>query len=182
MVIQVNENIRLELIAENHAAAIFAMVDQNRDYLKEWLPFVEKMQTVESAQNFVRGTMQRNREGQEFAFVIMENEQPIGRIGVYKIDNQNKIGEIGYWIIESAQGQGIVTNACKAMMGFCFNILQMNRIEIKCGTENVKSRLIPERLHFTLEGIIRQGERLYDHYIDLFLYSLLKTDWNGSAH
>ena len=100
----------------------------------------------------------------------------VGRVGVYKIDNQNSIGEIGYWIIENSQGNGIVTKCCIGLIDFCFNDLKLNRIEIKCGTENLKSKTIPEKLNFTKEGVIRQGELLYDKFIDLNLYSFLKAD------
>ncbi|PZX94251.1 hypothetical protein DOS84_06405 [Flavobacterium aquariorum] len=176
MTIIIDSTLKLELIAENHAQSIFEMVDANRAHLRPWLPFVDRMQTVEFAQNFVKETMQRNNDRNEYAFVIIENENIIGRIGVYKIDNQNKIGEIGYWIIEGLQGKGIVIKSCKAIIDFCFSDLQLNRIEIKCGTENFKSKTIPEKLNFTKEGVIRQGELLYDTFIDLNLYSLLKSD------
>jgi ribosomal-protein-serine acetyltransferase len=176
MIISIDNTLKLELITENHAQPIFDMVDANRDYLRPWLPFVDRMQTVEFADSFVKGAMQRNKDGNEFAFVIIENEKVIGRIGVYKIDNQNRIGEIGYWIIEGLQGKGIVTKSCKAIIDFCFSDLQLNRIEIKCGAENFKSKTIPEKLNFTKEGVIRQGELLYDTFIDLNLYSLLKSD------
>jgi ribosomal-protein-serine acetyltransferase len=174
--IAINDNIRIELIDVNHDQSIFQMVDKNRTHLRTWLPFVDKMQTIEFAENFIKGTMQRNKEGQEYAFVIIENETVIGRIGIYKIDAQNKIGEIGYWIIENKQGQGIVTKACKAIINFCFSDLQLNRIEIRCGTENSKSKAIAEKLNFTHEGIIREGEQLYDRFIDLDLYALLKSE------
>ena len=105
----------------------------------------------------------------------------VGRVGVYKLDQQNKIGEIGYWLAEHVQGKGIVTSSCKLLINFCFTELKLNRIEIKCGTENLKSQQIPERLNFTKEGIIRQGELLYDKYIDLNLYSLLKQDYRLSV-
>lgn len=176
MTINIDQDLRLELITENHAQPIFDIVDKNRTHLREWLPFVDKMQTVEFAQNFVKGTMQRNNDGNEFAFVIIADDKVIGRIGVYKIDNQNKIGEIGYWLAESLQGKGIVTRSCEAIIDFCFSELLLNRIEIKCGTENFKSKTIPEKLNFTKEGIIREGEMLYDKFIDLNLYSLLKSD------
>lgn len=133
------------------------------------------MKSVEFAENFVKGTMQRNKDGMEYAFVIIENNQVIGRIGVYKIDNQNRLGEIGYWIIERVQGKGIVTKICKTIIDFCFKDLELNRIEIKCGTANIKSKKIPEKLNFSREGIIRQGELLYDKFIDLNLYSLLRV-------
>jgi len=177
MTINIENTLKLELISEDHAQSIFDMVDTNRVHLRPWLPFVDRMQTVEFAQNFVKGTMHRNNEGSEYAFVIVENEEIIGRVGAYKIDNQNKIGEIGYWIVEGFQGKGIITKSCKAIIDFCFSDLQLNRIEIKCGTENFKSKIIPEKLNFTKEGVIRQGELLYDAFIDLNLYSLLKSDF-----
>ena len=176
MQIKIDDKIRIELIEEKHAQSIFNMVNENRNHLRQWLPFVDRMQTVAFAQNFVHGTMQKNKAGNEFAFVIFENDRMIGRIGVYKIDRQNKIGEIGYWIIEGAQGKGIITKSCQALIDYCFNELDLNRIEIKCGTKNIKSKTIPERLKFTQEGIIRQGELLYDKYIDLNLYALLKSE------
>ena len=93
------------------------------------------------------------------------------------MDKQNKIGEMGYWIIESEQGKGIITKSCKALIDFCFISLQLNRIEIKCGTENSKSKAITVRLNFTHEGVIRQGEWLYDKFIDLDLFSLIKKEY-----
>jgi ribosomal-protein-serine acetyltransferase len=176
MKLQVNETINIELINEKHAQPIFDMVDSNRDHLRVWLPFVDRMKSIAFAHNFIRGSMQRNQDGEEHAFVIVDGQTAVGRIGVYKIDHQNKIGEIGYWIIESAQGKGIVTKACKAILDFCFDELKLNRVEIKCGTENSKSKAIPERFNFRHEGIIRQGELLYDQFIDLHLYSLLKLE------
>lgn len=172
--IKIDQITAIELINENHAHSIFTLVDCNRAYLREWLPFVDKMQTPEFAENFVKGTMQRNKEGVEYAFVIVLNEQVIGRVGVYKIDTQNKIGEIGYWIARDFQGKGIITKACQVIIDFCFSELLLNRIEIKCGTQNFKSQSIPEKLKFTKEGVMRQAELLYDKFIDINLYSLIK--------
>ena len=102
--------------------------------------------------------------------------QSIGRIGISKIDYQNKIGEIGYWLAENSQGKGIIHKSIRTIIDFCFTDLKLNRIEIKCATENIQSKNIPEKFNFTKEGVIRQGELLYDKYVDLILYSLLKTD------
>lgn len=176
MTINIDDKIRIELIEEKHTQSIFDMVNENRNHLRPWLPFVDRMQTVDFAKNFVNGTIQRDKDSIEHAFVIFNNNKMVGRIGVYKIDNQNSIGEIVYWIIENSQGKGIITKSCKALIDFCYNELQLNRIEIKCGTENFKTKIIPQRLNFTHEGVIRQGELLYDKFIDLNLYLLLKTD------
>ena len=70
----------------------------------------------------------------------------------------------------------MLCKSIKIIISYCFTDLKLNRIEIKCATENIKSKNIPEKFNFTKEGVIRQGELLYDKYVDLILYSLLKTD------
>jgi ribosomal-protein-serine acetyltransferase len=43
MILNIDETIRIELINENHAQAIFDIVDKNRTHLRTWLPFVDRM-------------------------------------------------------------------------------------------------------------------------------------------
>lgn len=176
MTLIVNHNITLSLINQSHALPIFNMVNTNRSYLKQWLTFVNNMTTVQIAQNFVNSTMQQNIDKTTFAFVIFFNQVMVGRIGVYKIDTQNKIGEIGYWLVETAQGNGIIINACKTIINFCFNTIALNRIEIKCATQNLKSKQVPLKLNFLHEGVIKQGELLNGNFIDLDLFALLKSE------
>ncbi len=70
-----------------------------------------------------------------------------------------------------------MTASCRAVINYCFNELNVNRITIECATENARSRRIPERLGFKLEGIIRQVERLGDAYVDHAFYGLLRSEW-----
>ena len=62
-------------------------------------------------------------------------------------------------------------------MSYCFEELQLNRIEIRAATGNVKSQVIPKKLGFTKEGCIREAEWLYDHYVDHTIYGMLKSDF-----
>ena len=101
----------------------------------------------------------------------------MGRIGLHHLNNQNKIGEIGYWLADGLQGRGIITKCCTAIINHGFTQLGLNRIEIKCGTGNSKSRAVAEKLQFKSEGILRQAELLNGKYIDLYLYAMLKEDW-----
>jgi len=98
-------------------------------------------------------------------------------IGLHSIDWANRKTSIGYYVAKEAQGKGIVTRSVRAVLDYAFRELELNRVEIRCGVSNWKSRAIPERLGFTNEGIIRDGEWLYDHYHDLVVYSMLAREW-----
>jgi ribosomal-protein-serine acetyltransferase len=178
MIITINNDIYLEQIESKHAYDLFDVVDNNRPYLSTWLPWVDFMEDVRFIKNFINGSTTRHEAGNEWAFVIIKHDAIIGRIGVYKIDNQNKIAEIGYWIIENEQGKGIIIAACKVLIAYCFDSLKLNRLEIKCGINNINSQRIPEKLDFIQEGIIRQGELIRHQFIDLKLYSMLKETWD----
>jgi ribosomal-protein-serine acetyltransferase len=177
MEIAINHHIKLEQIEPKHAQQLFELASENRVYLRKWLSWVDFMQDEAFMHRFVEGVQKRHEAGNEWGFVILKNDEMIGRITVHKIDNQHKIGEIGYWIAEREQGQGIVNQCCIEMIKFSFGKLNLNRIEIKCGAGNQESQRIPERLNFSFEGILRQAELLNSVFIDLKLYALLKEDW-----
>ncbi|GAA0361290.1 hypothetical protein GCM10008932_12410 [Alkalibacterium iburiense] len=85
-----------------------------------------------------------------------------------------------YWLGETYQGKGIMSKALEAMIAYGINDLSLNRVEIRVATENYKSRALPERFNFTKEGVIREAEWLYDHYVDHILYLLLADEWKNN--
>ena len=177
MTIKFSETGHLELINPTHGPILFDMIDQHREYLKEWMTFVDRMQNLDSITNFITGCIARNESGSEYGFVVFENNNPVGRNTIHKIDQTNQSGEIGYWLIPSAQSKGIISQSTAELLNFGFNNLELNRLEIRCGTGNVKSQKIPEKLGFYKEGIMREGERLNGGFHDLFIYSLLRKDF-----
>jgi RimJ/RimL family protein N-acetyltransferase len=63
-----------------------------------------------------------------------------------------------------------VTEAVNAIMNYGINELGLKRIEIICSGSNIKSRRIPERLGFTLEGILKNHRINNDGTIDDTVY------------
>lgn len=177
MKMEVDETISLEFLEEIHAESLLNLVNNNRAYLREWLPWVDHMQSVTDFIRYIRDTKKRVAEKTDFGYAIIIDNNIVGRIGLYHINHQNKIGEIGYWLADGWQGRGIVTKCCAAIINHGFTQLGLNRIEIKCGVGNDKSRAIPEKLSFKQEGILRQAEMLNGKYIDLYIYALLKEEW-----
>ena len=178
MFIKVDDTISLEFLAEAHAESLFNLTNDNRNYLGKWLPWVDNMQTVENAKNYIADCKRRATEKTDFAFAIIYEKKMVGRVGMHHINQQNKIGEIGYWLADGLQGKGIATKCCTTLINYGFNDLALNRIEIKCATGNNKSRAIAEKLQFKQEGILKQAELLNGNFIDLYLYAMLKEEWS----
>ena len=44
-------------------------------------------------------------------------------------------------------------------------------------TPNARSAAVPIRLGFTEEGTVREAEWLYDRWVDLRVFGLLRQDW-----
>ena len=174
---QISPDTILEPIADHHAAPVFQLIQKNRGQLEKWLPWVTNIHSEADFQNFLNGAKQRVADKQAAAFFIRHKGEIAGNIGIYHIDHQNKIAAIGYWLGEEFQGKGVITEACREIIRYGFMEFNLNRIELKCGTGNVKSKAIPERLGFTKEGILRQAELGNGNFQDLYLYSLLRQEW-----
>jgi ribosomal-protein-serine acetyltransferase len=175
--LKVDNTIVLELLDQRHAEALNELVSINRKHLREWLPWVDHMQSVEDFRKYINSSKLRYGNHAEMGYVIMADGAMIGRLGLYNIDLTNKTASIGYWLDQQWLGKGIITRCCKAVVDDGFSRLQLNRIEIRAATENYKSQAIPERLGFKKEGIIRQGEFVNSRFVDLLVYSMLKQEW-----
>lgn len=175
--LQAGHGIVLELIDERHAEPTFEVIKNNRAHLSQWLPWVGNMQTVDDFKAYIRRCKHQHHEGTDYGYMILQNKTVVGRIGIHYIHLHNRHGAIGYWLGKAFEGRGIITRSCEALLQHCFTTLRLNRIEIKCGTGNQKSAAVPERLGFTREGVLRQAEWVNGSFLDLYLYSLLKEEW-----
>ncbi len=177
MILLIDERIRLELANEKHAEDLFKAVDENRMHLSQFLPWVSFMQSSEDMRRYLNNCEALYQQGNEVSFVIFFDEKIVGRIGIHHINMPNKNGAIGYWITKEAEGKGIISKSCKALLRYSFQKLNLQRIEIKAAIDNLKSQSIPKRFNFTREGILRQAELVNNQFLDIVVYSLLKEEW-----
>jgi Acetyltransferases, including N-acetylases of ribosomal proteins len=172
--ISVSENITLRPLSMGDVPFIFNIINMEREYLRQWLPFVDITNEIEDTEHSVNEMMLSSNE----QFSIYTGERLIGLVGFKDTDTGNRKTEIGYWLSQTAQGKGIMTNSVKSLLSYAFDELEMNRVQIRVAVDNHKSRKIPERLGFKLEGIERCGELLADDvFTDLAVYSLLAEEF-----
>lgn len=175
----INEDVELKLLEVRHADELFRLTDQNRVYLREWLPWVESTTASAQTEGYIRSSLQAFSENNGFSAGIFYRGSMAGCIGLHSIDWVNRQTSIGYWLAANYQGLGIMTSACRALIDYIFHDLSLNRVEIKAAALNAKSRAIPERMKFRNEGTIRQAQWLNNHYVDLVIYAMLKEDWTS---
>ena len=177
MNILVESELELELLEVRHAVDLYNLTECNRLYLRNWLPWLDKIKTVEDTLSFIQTTITAFNKKSALIFAVIEKKKIIGVAGFNTINFSNKKATIGYWLGEASNGKGIMTKVCKKLIEHGFLQLDLNRIVIACATKNLKSQAIPERLKLTKEGTERQTEWLYDHFVDHHIYSIIRSDW-----
>lgn len=172
----VTHEIELRLVEAQHAQELFNLTDANRQHLRKWLPWLDQTRSVKDTADFIASCSRLCSDNGAFQVVICFQDRLCGMIGHHGIDRANRSTSMGYWLAASHQGRGIMTASCRVLVNHAFRDLDLHRVVIHCATENHRSRAIPERLGFALEGVARQSEWLYDHFVDLAIYGLLRTD------
>jgi len=157
------------------AQVIFEAIERDREYLAEWLPFVEETKEVRHTEAFILSVISADNNRDD-VYSIWYLEEFAGLIGFKDTDYINKKTEIGYWLAKHMQHKGIITLSVEVLVKQALLKLGMNRVQIKVAEENSKSEAIPQRLHFRFEGIERAGERHRNKFLNLKIYSLLKSD------
>jgi ribosomal-protein-serine acetyltransferase len=176
--LKVTDELELALPSESNIEKAFAVVMENYDYLHEWMPWVNKDFSLESVREYYRTTLRKFAGSEdEIGLNIVFKKEIAGGIGFHEINRQDKSAEIGYWLAKNATGKGLVTKSVSKLMDYGFDELKLNRIVIKCVPENEKSRAIPERLGFTIEGIEREAGWLHTRFVDHVVYSMLVREW-----
>ncbi len=107
-----------------------------------------------------------------------EDGTHIGNIGLHSVERENRramigimIGEKDYW------GQGYGTDAIKAMLGWAFNYLNLNRVYLTVYAYNERAIRSYEKCGFQHEGTMRQARYVDGQYHDELMMGLLREEF-----
>ncbi len=177
---KIDEHTELRLIERQHVAEFFRLIDSNREHWRRWHPLLrDALRSPAEVEQFIAMWLQHFANNRGFCAGVWFDGGLCGMIYHVTVDWVNRWVALSYWLDEAHQGRGIMTASCRAFILHAFTAWKMNRVTIQCATENVRSRAIPERLGFRLEGILRETECLHDHYVDHAFYALLQSDYTA---
>ena len=172
-----DDEITLRAWEETDIERGFDAVTRNREHLQQFMHWMSPEYSIESSRKFMTDGIAKRESKESLGLGIFRGDKLLGSVGFVKFDWTPRRTEIGYWISKDEEGKGIITRATKLLIDYAFDELDMNRVEIRCSTENIRSAAVPERLGFKKEGHLRQAEFRNGHMHDFYIYGLLREEW-----
>ncbi|WHT40180.1 GNAT family N-acetyltransferase [Myroides sp. mNGS23_01] len=120
-------------------------------------------------------------QGLQYPFVIVNKEtgQYMGSTRFFEMYELDKKLEIGWtWITQEYWGTTVNLECKLLLMTYCFEVLQVNRVQLKTKDTNIRSRKAIEKIGGVFEGILRKDKIQADGTTrNAAYYSILDTEW-----
>jgi RimJ/RimL family protein N-acetyltransferase len=154
-----SKRLRLRAPHSGFAADMNQAIRESIDELRPWMDWAQEVPTLEQS----REQQLRAREAflahEDLQLVLFRGDRLVGSSGLHRIDWSVPKFEIGYWVRTPDARQGYISEAVATIARFAFESLSARRVEIRSSVQNRRSRAVPERLNFELEGILRNDSR-----------------------
>lgn len=138
-------------------------------------PFTNESQAKVMIESF--STRFENKLGMRWGIVEKESNRLIGTIGLNNLSLSGKRTEIGYDLLPTFWGKGMMSEAINEVITYCFQTLSLFRIGAVIFPKNIASSKVIEKFGFQKEGLLRGYIYQNEESHNVFVYSLLKTDW-----
>ena len=151
------ERVLLRPLRPGDGAVIWEAIEESREQIAPWLPWVEKSLGPADSEAAARRAAANWQSREDLGVGIWEKTTGhyLGGSGLHRIDWGVPAFEIGYWLRTSAWGQGYVSETVRVLCRFSFGTLGAKRVEIRCDARNARSIAVPRRLGFVEEGRLR---------------------------
>ena len=136
----VSEDLEISVPVESDAEELFSIINNNRDYLREWLPWLDDILSIDDEISMIRNFW--NNGDDSVIYVIRLNGAIVGVVSLNWLDWNNRSFGLGYWVSEDWSGRGIATKSCSRLIDHCFLDLGLHRSVIEASVQNLPSRAI----------------------------------------
>ncbi|PIE05663.1 MAG: ribosomal-protein-serine acetyltransferase [Sorangium cellulosum] len=172
---------RLQLFPIDRADSreLWLAIEESRDYLYRWLPWVPLQQDETASARFTEACVADWDAGRALRMIIRERDTGtfIGVVSLETCVHMHASCEMGYWLRQPAQGHGYMTEASAALLEVAFESFGMHRVRVAAATTNHKSLAVIMRLGFPFEGIAREAEYCAGRWLDHAQFGMLASDF-----
>ncbi|MFJ7408147.1 MULTISPECIES: GNAT family N-acetyltransferase [unclassified Lysinibacillus] len=127
-------------------------------YPEIWAYLSTTIEDERDVHNFVEKALSSKMQKEEFPFVIVDKRsgQIIGSTRYMDIESKHKRLEIGNtWLTPTFWRTAVNTNCKYLLLSYCFEVIGLQRVQIKTDHENTRSQKAIERIGATKEGVLR---------------------------
>jgi len=183
--VDADEELYLGLFERDDAPALAALVEANADHLRPWMSWASSPAGAGQLSFIADRALPAFAEGAGFEAGLWSHGRLVGAAGVHDVELHNRSGVIGYWLDAAQQGRGLMTRTVRAVVERCFTQSlfpegPFERLEIATEVSNRRGRAVAERLGVTVEGVLRRRPFSAEKYVDLAIYSLLRSEWEAA--
>lgn len=182
LLIKVSPDLQLRTVEPDDAVQLYLLIERNHRHFERYLPSLLTIDSLEAAREYIRDSQHMASLDTQVEYLVFYKGELSGAVRLNFFEPHNHKISIGYYLDFAKQGKGIIGQAVSSVIVFCFDMLDMNRIELRVDTTNKRSIAVAERLGFTREGELKQAEYLHGEYVDHFVYALLKKDRHKLTH
>ena len=156
--------VKLEPTTAN-AERLLAAMNENREFLAEFLEWVDSYTTTEKA----LANIEKSYGDDKCAYFIMVDGEIAGKIGF--VDTDDNMGEISYWLAHGFNGRGIMTRALNKLTEMGFANMGLQRIQLTLDKQNIRSAAVALRCGYECEGVLRKYFVLRGQPRDMKIFS-----------
>lgn len=106
-----------------------------------------------------------------------ENGNIMGNLAIHNFNLVHQNCEIGINISSNYRHKGFGKEAIQLIIQFLFKNTPMHKIKINVFSFNKNAIKLYESIGFTLDGVLREEIFKANAFHDMYLYSLLKSEW-----
>ncbi len=108
---------------EDDVDAALEIVLRNREHLQTYMRWMTPDYSIAEARKFIFEAIKDRLDKKTLDLALFRDGVLIGSTGFNRLDWNARVCEIGYWIDREAEGKGVITKACQAMIDYAFDEL-----------------------------------------------------------
>lgn len=148
----------LEPLKRGDEEELFAIVDRNREYLRQFLTWPRDDHEIEDYRDVINQVETELESGSpNHRYAIREPERIIGHIALLRV--QHEPPEIGFWLDEVDTGKGIMQTAARTLTDLAHQQLQIPIVAMEIREDNIASQQVARRVGYerVQEGVLKEG-------------------------
>jgi ribosomal-protein-serine acetyltransferase len=147
----------LQKALPHHAQHWYALLEQDRAWLEEWMPHLKEIKSLEQAMEYVQKNARSDFYLGEHLYEIWEAGQLVGLVSVHGGKITKQTVDMGYWLGRAYTGQGITAAACQLIFSKIFDSTAIQMVCIRCLSGNKASQAVSRKLGMSYLGEKQEG-------------------------